>query len=147
MLKLLIFSMQYHLDRFVQREISDLDVICPFSQHGCIWEGKLHRYDQHVTLECAYRPQSRCQKLDLPAAVLPFIATASRPSSPMKTERREFCDVCSEAVRVCELQTHKENCMLLHQGKQCPFYPFSCPNESYMDSCELNEHMHECHHN
>ena len=41
--------MQYYQDRFVQREVGDLDVVCPLYTYGCSWEGKLHQFDQHAT--------------------------------------------------------------------------------------------------
>ena len=49
MIQLIIFSlMQYFPDRFVQREILNVVVICPFGEFGCNWEGKFEEYPPHV---------------------------------------------------------------------------------------------------
>ena len=44
----LFFLTQYFQDRFVKREINNLEVICPFSKNGCDWEGKFQDYHCHV---------------------------------------------------------------------------------------------------
>jgi hypothetical protein len=46
---------QYYPDRFVQREIDSLEMICPFAKDGCIWEGKFGEYFNH-TSTCGFRP-------------------------------------------------------------------------------------------
>ena len=45
--------MQYFPDRFVRREIKQLAVICPFSEAGCKWEGKVESYLEHIS-DCEY---------------------------------------------------------------------------------------------
>ena len=40
--------LQYFPDRFVQREILNLVVTCPFCEVGCNWEGRFEEYQQHV---------------------------------------------------------------------------------------------------
>ena len=40
--------MQYFPDRFVQREILNIVVICPFGEFGCNWEGRFEEYPPHV---------------------------------------------------------------------------------------------------
>ena len=133
--------MQYYQDRFVQREVGDLDVVCPSSIHGCSWEGKLNQYDQHVSQECTFRPTPPAHDF----YILHFFTAAPSLPTQYTTMQREFCDLCCESVRSCELETHKENCMFLHQAKQCPFFPLSCHNDSYMDISELEEHMKDYH--
>ena len=43
-----ILLLQYFPDRFVQREILNLVVACPFCESGCNWEGRFEEYPQHV---------------------------------------------------------------------------------------------------
>ena len=43
-----MLHLQFFPDRFVQKEISKLIVICPFSEDGCDWEGKYEGYQSHA---------------------------------------------------------------------------------------------------
>ena len=63
---------KYFPDRFVKREISNMEVICVFSDAGCNWEGKFSEFDKHIskcdfaTSCCEYCNESiRRDKLDL----------------------------------------------------------------------------------
>ena len=38
---------QYFPDRYIRREINKLEVVCPNSEAGCDWEGKLQEYGDH----------------------------------------------------------------------------------------------------
>ena len=40
--------MQYFLDQFIQQEILNIVVICPFGEYGCNWEGCFEEYLPHV---------------------------------------------------------------------------------------------------
>ena len=43
-----IFLLQNFPDRFVQREILNVVVICPFGEFGCKWEGQFEEYALHI---------------------------------------------------------------------------------------------------
>ena len=45
---------QYFPDRFVRREINNLEVRCSFHEAGCRWEGKFQHYHQHLS-KCEFR--------------------------------------------------------------------------------------------
>ena len=40
--------MQYFPDHYVRKQINSLEVICPFAEAGCNWEGKFEEYFNHV---------------------------------------------------------------------------------------------------
>ena len=63
--------MQYFPDRFVQREVKNLEITCPHSKAGCIWEGKFQEYETHVNI-CEHGPKPD---------ILPFTATVSPTNS------------------------------------------------------------------
>ena len=51
------------------------------------------------------------------------------------------CDICCAPVRFCELKSHRESCLLQSVGQQCPLNLLGCPNDCYMDSDELKQHL------
>ena len=40
-----------------------------------------------------------------------------------------------------ELNEHREACLLQSEGQQCPVNGLGCPNESFMDNYELEQHL------
>ena len=52
----------------MKREISNLAVICPFSEAGCNWEGKFGEYEPHISvciyaiISCEYCTRSMCRE-------------------------------------------------------------------------------------
>ena len=122
---------QYFLDRSARREINNLDVICPYNEAGCDWEGKFQEYHQHIN-RCEHGPKQD---------IHPFTSTVSPTQSLNREPTHIQCDACREYVRVCELKSHSKKCMFLSQGRLCPLVPLGCPNEKYMDRSTLDEHL------
>ena len=79
-------GVHYFSDRFVKREISNLAVICPFSEAGCDWEGKFSEYENHVD-RCSFVMSSceYCKK------------------SMQKNQLASHQRVCSAAPKPCPL--------------------------------------------
>ena len=134
--------MQYFQDRFIRREINNLEVICPFSETGCHWEGKFQEYQQNHIKHCNFHP-TPMEKSYLHH----FSCTVSPEHSLSGISTHMLCDVCHELVPLCEVEVHRENCMLLQQGKQCPLKALGCTNERYMHQSEMNEHFQESEYN
>ena len=110
-----LLNTQYFPDRFVKREINNLEVTCQYSEEGCTWDGKFDAYLQHKAT-CEYRPgvndeyQPRANDY-----LIPFKWNASPTQS-----LNEFLTL-----------------------SLCPLVPFGCLNDRYMDPSELSEHMQE----
>ena len=113
--------MQYFPDRFVKREISNLEVMCVFSEEGCEWEGKFDEDYFHHKSICGFRPTT--------PDLLMFPINASPTQS------------INGRHELVELQSWEQ---------QCPqaLRPLGCSDEMLMDSDELNEHLQEdkCNH-
>ena len=134
--------MQYFPDRFIRREINNLEVICPFYEAGCDWEGKFQEYQQNHIKHCNFHPTTMEKSY-----LHHFSCTVSPEHSLSGIPTHMYCDVCHESVPLCEVEVHRENCMLQHQGKQCPLKAVGCTNERYMDQVEMNEHFQESEYN
>ena len=128
---------QYYPDRFVKKEIDNLEVKCEYLNNGCHWTGKFQGYHQHIK-GCEFQA---------PSDVQPFNCTVSPTSSLNGQPPNIQCNNCCESVPSCEFDVHQEKCLVLSQGKQCPLYPLGCPNENYMDQSELDKHLQECQYN
>ena len=126
---------QYFPDRFVKREINNLEVICSFSEEGCTWKGKFEHYLQHQE-GCEYHSRANSD-------VVLFVGNASPTQSLNEFETTVLCDACNSLVRLCELNTHRQHCLVVLQGRHCPLVPLGCQNEQLMDHLELNEHLQE----
>ena len=114
-------------------------MICPFSEAGCDWEGCWHEYQQHI---------DNCDIIiNLPSTrrsdVRPFYYTLSfSPTSSLNGQQQSIeCDKCHVSVPLSELNEHRETCLLQSEGQLCPLNTLGCPNESYMDSYELKQHL------
>ena len=71
---------KYFPDRFVKREIANMEVICVYFEAGCNWQGKFKEFEKHVsncdfaTLSCKYCNQSvRRDQLDVHLRLCPCI--------------------------------------------------------------------------
>ena len=105
--------MQYFPDRFVKREISNLDVMCIY--YGCNWEGKFNKDYFHHKSVCRFRSAA--------SDLLMFPINAS-PTQSINGGLHELV----------EMQSWEQ---------QCPLQPLGCSNEVFVDSDELAEHMQE----
>ena len=108
--------MQYFPDRFVRREINDLEVICPFANDGCNWEGKYGEYYNHISM-CDYRP------IEIPD--IRVFATNVSPSQSLDLSGA----TSFEPVQLCS------------ESLQCPLSALGCI-ERFMDKHQLNQHFH-----
>ena len=106
--------MQYFPDRFVKREISNLEVMCVFSDEGCKWEGKFNEDYFHHKSVCGFQPTT--------PDLLMFPINASPTQS------------INGRHELVELQSWEQ---------QCPLCPLDGSDEMFMDSDELNEHLQE----
>jgi hypothetical protein len=107
--------MQYFPDRFVKKEISNLEVICIFSEDGCNWEGKFNEDYFHHKSICRFRSTT--------SDLLMFPINASPTQS-----------INGHSHELVEMQSWEQ---------QCPLQPLGCSNETFMDSNELTEHLQE----
>ena len=117
LLPLVIFyrscNTQYFPDRFVRREINSLDVICPFFNDGCDWEGKFEEYSHHEN-RCCFQPMPDVQ-------VFPINASPTQSLNGALGQTHELVQLCH----------------------QCPLSPLGCKTEHFMDSRELEQHLQE----
>ena len=123
--------------------MSNLQVICPFFEAGCRWEGRFHEYHQH---------KENCDtQFDLPSYkngdVHPFHCMASFATSPTQSfdehQEDDHCDKFCTSVRQCKPKDDRKSCLLQPEGQQGPVGPLSSPNESHMeDRYEHEWHLH-----
>ena len=110
-----LLNTQYFPDRFVKREINNLEVTCQYSEEGCTWEGKFGAYLQHKAT-CEYRPGVNDEyQPEANDYLIPFKWNASPTQS-----LNEFLTL-----------------------SLCPLVTLGCLNDRYMDPSELSEHMQE----
>ena len=101
--------MQYFPDRFVKREISNLEVMCIFSEDGCNWEGKFNEDYFHHKSICGFRSTA--------SDLLMFTINAS-PTLSINGLSHELVGMQS-------------------WEQQCSLQPLGCSNEVFVDSDEL----------
>ena len=115
--------MQYFPDRFVRREINNLDVTCPFAKDGCIWEGIFGEYFNHLS-KCCFRPGITTVTPDIRI----FATNAS--DSPNQSLIDISGILSFEQAQMCS------------DSLQCPLSPFGC-SERFVDRDQLNQHIQE----
>ena len=115
--------MQYFPDRFVRREINNLDVTCPFAKDGCNWEGKFGEYFNHLSI-------AKCRFCPSITTATPDIRVFATNVSPNQSLIDISGVLLFELVQMCS------------DSLQCPLSPFGC-SECFVDRDQLNWHLQE----
>eukprot|EP00794_Sanderia_malayensis_P014087 gene14087-15559_t len=107
---------QVYPDRFVKREIQNLDLYCKYRDSGCEWMGILKNYEDHMK-HCRYE-DIECTN-DGCTQIIPrhLLEKHLRETCPL---RLVSCEFCKEKVPKSKLEIHYED---------CPKYLMDCPNK------------------
>ncbi len=116
---------QYFPDRFVRKEIHNLEVRCYGHDNGCSWRGKLKDLEViHPNNSNVNTNGASCAKLMLLQLKL-FIALLFLQDHFKQCQfSTEECKFCGLAIHLLEMSTHMANCP--KAGKLCPLADLGC---------------------
>ena len=120
-------------DKFFQKKILELQVLCPHEERGCVWVGAVRDVQSHA-LSCDMKP-CKCQYCDFETTQLVGITEHAQNCLKRPME----CTCSADVIPFCELDDHLKTCP--DQPVPCEFQYVGCQSEVLRK--DLPQHLKE----
>ena len=131
-------------NKWLKRELNQLDVYCTHRKEGCEWVGPLGQLDEHLNSDAGM------DNLINGCGFVPLKCHACNESVPRRGLRVHLSDLCVQRPFRCEHcgeYNSKYLDVINHHWPQCPCYPVECVNKcgAYPKRKDLQQHIsNEC---
>lgn len=141
-------NFQTYPNKWLKRELCQLDVYCAHRKDGCDWTGPLGRLDDH--LKCSSNTDSLGSLTEGCGFVL-LVCRACNESVPRNgygVHVRELCEQRPFSCDHCGEYSSRYMDVVNNHWPRCPYYPVECVNKcgAHPKRKDLHQHISdECH--